>query len=160
MLGLGLIMWSAWLPADLGPYCRASTPLAALIPYALWHVFRLGFWTGLLVPGGHGALFGSCSASRYCAWTGGLSARFVTLGFGGNHPHVCLNNMTWLTNWAERLGGFPSRLLRPASSSRRASEGMQTFFTSSSVYSSSNFQPTGYLYLPCWPWHWCSLPCS
>tara|TARA_R110002051_G_scaffold83393_1_gene147798 strand:+ start:103085 stop:104344 length:1260 start_codon:yes stop_codon:yes gene_type:complete len=124
MLGLGLniVVGLAGL-LDLGYvgfYAVGAYTYALLAMY-----FGLGFWTGLLVAGAMAALFGFLLGFPVLRLRGDYLA-IVTLGFG-EIIRILLNNMTWLTNGPNGIGGIPKPTFFGLEFSRRASEGMQTF---------------------------------
>lgn len=126
MLGLGLniVVGLAGL-LDLGYvgfYAVGAYTYALLAMY-----FGLGFWTGLLVAGGMAALFGFLLGFPVLRLRGDYLA-IVTLGFG-EIIRILLNNMTWLTNGPNGIGGIPKPTFFGLEFSRKASEGMQTFHT-------------------------------
>ena len=87
--------------------------------------FDVGFWTGLLIAGCLAALFGFLLGFPVLRLRGDYLA-IVTLGFG-EIIRILLNNMTWLTNGPNGIGGIPKPTLFGLEFSRRASEGMQSF---------------------------------
>lgn len=124
MLGLGLniVVGLAGL-LDLGYvgfYAVGAYTYALLAMY-----FGMGFWTGLLVAGAMAALFGFLLGFPVLRLRGDYLA-IVTLGFG-EIIRILLNNMTWLTNGPNGIGGIPKPTFFGLEFSRRASEGMQTF---------------------------------
>ncbi|SFM11172.1 high-affinity branched-chain amino acid ABC transporter permease LivM [Halopseudomonas yangmingensis] len=124
MLGLGLniVVGLAGL-LDLGYvgfYAVGAYSYALLAMY-----FGMGFWAGLLVAGLLGAFFGFVLGFPVLRLRGDYLA-IVTLGFG-EIIRILLNNMTWLTNGPNGIGGIPKPTLFGLEFNRRASEGMQTF---------------------------------
>ena len=124
MLGLGLniVVGLAGL-LDLGYvgfYAVGAYSYALLAMY-----FQVGFWTGLVAAGALAALFG------FLLWFPVLRLRgdylaIVTLGFG-EIIRILLNNMTWLTNGPNGIGGIDKPTLFGLEFNRRAAEGAQTF---------------------------------
>lgn len=124
MLGLGLniVVGLAGL-LDLGYvgfYAVGAYGYALMAMY-----FDVGFWTGLLIAGLLAALFGFLLGFPVLRLRGDYLA-IVTLGFG-EIIRILLNNMTWLTNGPNGIGGIPKPTLFGLEFSRRASEGMQSF---------------------------------
>ncbi|MGY8809742.1 MAG: high-affinity branched-chain amino acid ABC transporter permease LivM [Pseudomonadales bacterium] len=124
MLGLGLniVVGLAGL-LDLGYvgfYAVGAYGYALLAMY-----FDVGFWTGLISAGCLAALFGFLLGFPVLRLRGDYLA-IVTLGFG-EIIRILLNNMTWLTNGPNGIGGIPKPTLFGLEFSRKASEGMQTF---------------------------------
>ena len=124
MLGLGLniVVGLAGL-LDLGYvgfYAVGAYGYALMAMY-----FDVGFWTGLVIAGCLAALFGFLLGFPVLRLCGDYLA-IVTLGFG-EIIRILLNNMTWLTNGPNGIGGIPKPTLFGLEFSRRASEGMQSF---------------------------------
>src|SRR5690606_7455559 len=123
MLGLGLniVVGLAGL-LDLGYvgfYAVGAYTYALLAMY-----FDIGFWPGLFAAGAMAALFGFLLGFPVLRLRGDYLA-IVTLGFG-EIIRILLNNMTWLTNGPNGIGGIPKPTLFGLEFSRRASDGMQT----------------------------------
>lgn len=143
MLGLGLniVVGLAGL-LDLGYvgfYAVGAYSYALLAMY-----FGMGFWTGLLVAGLLGAFFGFILGFPVLRLRGDYLA-IVTLGFG-EIIRILLNNMTWLTNGPNGIGGIPKPTLFGLEFNRRASEGMQTFHEFFGIAFNSNHRVI-FLYL-------------
>ncbi|WP_150306090.1 high-affinity branched-chain amino acid ABC transporter permease LivM [Pseudomonas saliphila] len=124
MLGLGLniVVGLAGL-LDLGYvgfYAVGAYTYALLAMY-----FDIGFWPGLFAAGAMAALFGFLLGFPVLRLRGDYLA-IVTLGFG-EIIRILLNNMTWLTNGPNGIGGIPKPTLFGLEFSRRAGDGMQTF---------------------------------
>lgn len=143
MLGLGLniVVGLAGL-LDLGYvgfYAVGAYTYALLAMY-----FGLGFWTGLLVAGAMAALFGFLLGFPVLRLRGDYLA-IVTLGFG-EIIRILLNNMTWLTNGPNGIGGIPKPTFFGLEFSRRAGEGVQTFHEFFAIDFNSNHRVI-FLYL-------------
>ena len=124
MLGLGLNIVVGL--AGLLDLCYVGFYAVGAYSYALLSMyFGMGFWTGLLVAGAMAALFGFLLGFPVLRLRGDYLA-IVTLGFG-EIIRILLNNMTWLTNGPNGIGGIPKPTFFGLEFSRRASEGMQTF---------------------------------
>ena len=124
MLGLGLniVVGLAGL-LDLGYvgfYAVGAYSYALLAMY-----FQVGFWTGLVAAGALAALFGFRLGFPVLRLRGDYLA-IVTLGFG-EIIRILLNNMTWLTNGPNGIGGIDKPTLFGLEFNRRAAEGAQTF---------------------------------
>ena len=124
MLGLGLniVVGLAGL-LDLGYvgfYAVGAYSYALLAMY-----FQVGFWTGLVAAGALAALFGFLLGFPVLRLRGDYLA-IVTLGFG-EIIRILLNNMTWLTNGPNGIGGIDKPTLFGLEFNRRAAEGAQTF---------------------------------
>ena len=108
MLGLGLniVVGLAGL-LDLGYvgfYAVGAYTYALLAMY-----FEVGFWPGLFAAGAMAALFGFLLGFPVLRLRGDYLA-IVTLGFG-EIIRILLNNMTWLTNGPNGIGGIPKPTL-------------------------------------------------
>jgi len=103
----------------------ASTPVGAYTYALLAMYFGMGFLDRSVGRRGHGGAVWLPARLPGTAPARGLSGD-RDAGFG-EIIRILLNNMTWLTNGPNGIGGIPKPTFFGLEFSRRASEGMQTF---------------------------------